>query len=196
MTKTSTKQHILETAFNCIANRGYHSVSLRNVAEEAGVALSQLNYYFGNREGLFTAVLEHMRSGYIRDVKSKLPEQGSVAEKLDFLVMYNRDLLETNSRLYSAFLDFFNLAMWSESFNKGMNEFVQDISDRIHENMASNSKIDCCNEEKLTGLINMIMATSFGSAMQYTMNEKSASVLQGFDVLRDMIQAQFSAMQS
>src|SRR5664280_204353 len=43
---------------------GWGAVTLREIAEESGVALSQLSYYFGNKDGLFAAVLERMQQEY------------------------------------------------------------------------------------------------------------------------------------
>ena len=41
---SSVSQKILDAAYRCIAQKGYARASLRDIAEDAGVALSQLNY--------------------------------------------------------------------------------------------------------------------------------------------------------
>jgi len=51
-------ERILETTFRLLSERGYARVSLRDIAGEAGVAVSQIAYYFRNKKGLFTAVIE------------------------------------------------------------------------------------------------------------------------------------------
>lgn len=43
-TAGATGQAILEAAYRCIIRQGYAAVSLRQIAREAGVALSQLHY--------------------------------------------------------------------------------------------------------------------------------------------------------
>ncbi len=48
--KTSPSQKILNTAFECLSIRGYANVSIRNIADEAGVALGQMTYYYRNKE--------------------------------------------------------------------------------------------------------------------------------------------------
>lgn len=58
--KFTQSQKILDTAFKCISERGYANVSLRDIANEAGVVLSQLHYYYKNKEGLFTEVIKVM----------------------------------------------------------------------------------------------------------------------------------------
>ncbi len=50
------KQDILLAAEKLFAQRGYHAVSLREIAEEAGVTLALVNYYFGQKHELFDAI--------------------------------------------------------------------------------------------------------------------------------------------
>jgi AcrR family transcriptional regulator len=50
---------ILDAAIAVIARRGVRGFRVEQVAEEAGVAVSLLYYYFGSRNGLVQATLEH-----------------------------------------------------------------------------------------------------------------------------------------
>jgi AcrR family transcriptional regulator len=50
---------ILDAAISMIARRGVRGLRVEEVAAEAGVAVSLIYYYFGNRIGLVRATLEH-----------------------------------------------------------------------------------------------------------------------------------------
>jgi len=50
---------ILLAAERLFALRGYHAVSLRQFAEEAGVPLALVGYYFGAKHELFIAIFAH-----------------------------------------------------------------------------------------------------------------------------------------
>lgn len=50
---------ILDAAIAVIARRGVRGLRVEQVAAEAGVATSLLYYYFGNRNGLVRATLDH-----------------------------------------------------------------------------------------------------------------------------------------
>lgn len=63
--KLNQSEKILLAAFKCISSKGYANVSLRDIADEAGVVLSQLNYYYKNKEGLFTEVVKMMIGKYL-----------------------------------------------------------------------------------------------------------------------------------
>ncbi|MFW5876048.1 MAG: TetR/AcrR family transcriptional regulator [Myxococcota bacterium] len=53
-----TKARILEAATGEFARKGYDGARLRDVAETAGVHHALLHHYYGDKEGLFRAVVE------------------------------------------------------------------------------------------------------------------------------------------
>ena len=53
------KQAILLAAEKLFAQRGYHAVSLRQIADEAGVPLALVGYYYGPKHALFHAIFAH-----------------------------------------------------------------------------------------------------------------------------------------
>lgn len=53
------RQAILLAAERLFALRGFHAVSLRQIAEEAGVPLALVSYYFGAKHELFIAIFAH-----------------------------------------------------------------------------------------------------------------------------------------
>jgi len=181
-------QKILSAAFKCISTKGSANVSLREIADEAGVALSQLNYYYDNRERLFAAVLQAMKQEYLSQVRTEMATLGTLKEKVHFLIRFNQGLLQTNQHLYRAFLDFFGLAMWSKSFKKEMNGFLHDIStvlsDQIEPLAASAAGARPYSPASLSTII---LGTTFGLAMQYLMNPGRAEIMAGFDILSDIL---------
>jgi len=52
-----TPTRILEAARRCLLADGYAALSTRNVAEDAGVPLSQIHYHFGSKEELILSLL-------------------------------------------------------------------------------------------------------------------------------------------
>lgn len=55
-----TRRRILQTALEVFAAEGYDGASTRLLAERAGVNLPAIQYYFGSKEGLYRAVIEHI----------------------------------------------------------------------------------------------------------------------------------------
>lgn len=56
------RQAILLAAEKLFAQRGYHAVTIRQIALEAGVPLALVGYYFGQKHELFEAIFDHWRA--------------------------------------------------------------------------------------------------------------------------------------
>ena len=56
----ATRTSILDAARSVLHERGYASLSTREVAAVAGVPLSQIHYHFGSKQGLLVALLEYL----------------------------------------------------------------------------------------------------------------------------------------
>lgn len=57
-TTSDTRKRILEAAFHGLAVRGYASLSVRDIAKDAGVNHALISYYFGGKDRLVIAVLD------------------------------------------------------------------------------------------------------------------------------------------
>lgn len=55
-----TRRRILEAALVLFAAEGFDSASTRAIAEQAGVNLPAIQYYFGSKEGLYQAAIAHI----------------------------------------------------------------------------------------------------------------------------------------
>ena len=56
------KYSILLAAEKLFAERGFHAVSIRDIADEAQVPLALVGYYFGQKHELYHAIFEHWSS--------------------------------------------------------------------------------------------------------------------------------------
>jgi AcrR family transcriptional regulator len=53
-----TRQRLLDTAIRMFAEHGFAKVTVRDIARAAGANLAAVNYHFGDKFGLYMAVLE------------------------------------------------------------------------------------------------------------------------------------------
>ncbi len=57
----STKQRILLAAGPIFANKGFRSATVREICDSAQVNLASINYYFGDKQQLYTETVIHAR---------------------------------------------------------------------------------------------------------------------------------------
>jgi AcrR family transcriptional regulator len=128
-----TKERLLDAAEKLFAEKGYHCTSLRLITQAAQVNLAAVNYHFGSKESLLTAVLERrllplneLRFARLRQVLSTAQMHGrrpSVREALAafieptihyrtsgpgadyFVTLVGRALAEPDETVRTIFLD-------------------------------------------------------------------------------------------
>jgi AcrR family transcriptional regulator len=55
---SDTREKILQAAFTALSRQGYENTSIKDIAEEAGVAQGLVHYYYKSKQQLVLAVLE------------------------------------------------------------------------------------------------------------------------------------------
>jgi len=65
MTTTDVRQHILDTAQNIIAGRGFTAVGLSEILKSANVPKGSFYHYFNSKEAFGEALLESYFSDYM-----------------------------------------------------------------------------------------------------------------------------------
>ncbi|MBE3584391.1 MAG: TetR/AcrR family transcriptional regulator [Limnochordaceae bacterium] len=100
---------ILDAAYRCLVKHGYAAVSMREIAREAGVALSQLHYYFQSKEHLFIEVMRRTTEQHVQEVVGWLA-QVNAEHRLTELVRIVRNKLHEDPGWFRLLFDFSSLA--------------------------------------------------------------------------------------
>ncbi len=80
---------IIEAAEKLFADNGFDGTSVRNIADEAGVNLAMISYYFGSKEKLLEALFAYRASGTTQVLESMLQnKEFSPIEKVNVMIDY------------------------------------------------------------------------------------------------------------
>ncbi len=85
-----TRQVLLRTALECLAQGGPESVSASLIAREAGVTWGTVQHQFGEVDGLWAAVLEHVLTD-TSTMKPRIPTSPVLSDRVEAII----DLLWT-----------------------------------------------------------------------------------------------------
>jgi len=165
--KTSQSEKILHTAFQCLSTKGYANVSMRDIADEAGVALSQLNYYYKNKEGLFTEVVKMMMHQYLHEVEDKLKSTQNTKEKIASLVKYFNELIRENPELLRLFIDFTAQSLWLPSFRRQLKKLFADLSEMIEKSISVGTVMNKnMHEYSSKSVAKLVLGALYGTSIQ------------------------------
>lgn len=98
-----TAQRIIQSAFELLQHNEYKRFSLRGVAEQAGLSLANVQYYFPNLQSLLKALFEQIASRYEASYQSVCNEKDNVSytplQHFEAIVRFNlRDIQDIQTR--------------------------------------------------------------------------------------------------
>lgn len=131
MLEKSQHEKILDAAYAVIAREGYARTSLRQIAQEAEVAVSQISYHYENKQGLLLAVVRRVANKYFDYMQAYLQPEMSPRERgICFISLY-QEVLAKEPELFRVLYDLVGLALWSEPLRVKVKEIFQGIMDQI-----------------------------------------------------------------
>ena len=70
MSKEEVKQKIIQTTIECIEQVGFHSTTIRKIADMAGVNVAAINYHFGSKEQLVNIAMNAtLNESFVNNIK-------------------------------------------------------------------------------------------------------------------------------
>ncbi len=79
------RRQIADALLRTAAARGLHATGMREVAAEAGVSLRLVQYYFGTKEELLLAAMQHLAARYSERALARIRATGSPAGPRDIV---------------------------------------------------------------------------------------------------------------
>lgn len=76
------RAEVLAAATRLFARHGYSGTGMRQIAAEAGVALSMINYHFGSKQALLEEIVDRFHARYVAAIRQAVEREGTLEEKL------------------------------------------------------------------------------------------------------------------
>ena len=183
--EASQSQRILNAAFKCISSKGYANVSLRDIANEANVVLSQLNYYYRNKEGLLIEVIKMLAQQYLCEIEDNLKKGESADEKIAYLIKYFEEMLRKNPELFKLLFDLTSMALWSESLKELLSNLFNDLTTLIERYiLCSFSNKEKYKSYSSTALSRMILGAMFGTSIQVMLAQDPEDMISSLSAIQ------------
>jgi len=165
--RINQSKKILLTTFECISSKGYANTSMRDIADAAEVALSQLNYHYKNKEGLFIEVINFTIQNYLQEIENHITMGNSPKEKMSSLLIYFKEILEKNPKSFRLLYDFISLALCQPAFGETLKNLFNDTSDLIEKNILQDNHLkNNIRGYRSRDISRMLSGAMFGIAVQ------------------------------
>ena len=153
-------------AEDLFAEKGFDGTSVRDIAQQAGVNLAMISYYFGSKEKLLESLIE-FRAGYVYGILEELNKDETLNpwDKIDRLVDFYVDRILNNLRFHNI--------MYQESSTRSEDIRIRTKAIKIR-NLEQIAKIITDGQQK--GLfrqvdIAMTVGTIMGTISYYTQSK-------------------------
>src|ERR1035437_876579 len=81
MPRPQRERQMLEVAGKAFAARGFHAVSMDEIAERAGISKPMLYHYFGSKEGLYVAYVRQQGTALLAGMRDATQPGAPAAER-------------------------------------------------------------------------------------------------------------------
>lgn len=155
----SAKDRLLEVAIKDFATRCYDGASIRDITKKAKVNISAISYYFGDKNGLYQAVLELMAKKIQNELLVTAKEANNALDNIDLSDEEKRKLLHETFRKFIKFMLDEEISSYisrifvrehmdpSVNFNKFYDKALSPLHDAITSFLAKSFKLPFPSEE-------------------------------------------------
>jgi AcrR family transcriptional regulator len=82
------RKELLHKCFDLFAQKGYASITTRQIAKELGVSTGTLYYYFPRKEDMFEQLVEEMSQEYLQIFANELKDGQTLSERFEALANF------------------------------------------------------------------------------------------------------------
>ncbi len=101
------REEILERCFNIFSKKGYSNVSIREIADEAGVSTGTLYHYFNNKENILEELFLHIRRKNFARYRESVECVEKVDDRIKIITEFWKEQIEEYRNLVMLAIDYF-----------------------------------------------------------------------------------------
>lgn len=157
------RAQILDAFHVCAVRSGLDKASLREVAEEAGLPVSNLHHYFKNRDEMVSELEKRIIGGIVdnfrQEFQNEQDPQKRLKNALEFLFSRKAQRLEDGSLYY----DFWSLAHRSKEVRKTLQKQVRNQREEYVEELFASEQFGCIPKGDMKDIANIMIALVEGA---------------------------------
>jgi len=169
------RAQILDAFHRCAVRSGLEKASLREVAEEAGLPVSNLHHFFKNRDEMISELVKRIVDGIIDNLRTEIQDledpQTRFKKTIEYLFSPKTIQLEDGSLFY----DFWTSAHRSETVRQTFRKQIRDQRRVFKDILVETGKFSALSGAEMKEIANIIIALVEGSYYVMDMDGENVS---------------------
>ena len=119
LAKEARRRQLIEATIDGIARKGFTELKIADVAQEAGLSVGIVNFYFKSKDALLIATFKHLVEDYEQHMQAVLAKAGkSAAAQLDAMIEADFARTHANRKQVTVWYAFWGETRWRPEFLK------------------------------------------------------------------------------
>ncbi|MEO1131377.1 MAG: TetR/AcrR family transcriptional regulator [Cyanobacteria bacterium J06639_1] len=127
------RKELLSRCLELFAERGYGSITMRQIAQGLGVSTGTLYYYFPSKEGIFIQLVQELCERDIVEFLKTAPADGTKRDRFQAVMQFFLENFEHYQQQLFLWVDFFQYGQRHEISDR---EFLNRLWPRIRDPLA------------------------------------------------------------
>lgn len=127
------KRQITRAAYEIIAEKGYHSFTMMDIAKRAGVSSGLIHHYFKDKENMLVTLLREMQQSIRTSLEKTLEPVADPREKLEIFMNQAFDLVENEREYIYVTFDFLTQIKFNERMQRILSKLYRGYRETLVE---------------------------------------------------------------
>ncbi len=157
------RQRLLAGCFELFAERGYGTITMRQIAKGLGVSTGTLYHYFPSKESIFMQLVQELCQQDFSTFLAWVPQEGTLEVRLQSVMDY---VLQNMQHFYQQMLLWIDFSQQTREFSDENALFLRQIWDRVRDGLVDYLQLS----DPTT--VDFLMIFIDGLTMQYLYNQE------------------------
>jgi AcrR family transcriptional regulator len=167
------REQIIEALFQCLAENGHESVTVKDIAKKAGLHYGVIHYYFKSKDDIVSAMAEAIILKYNRLLSERIQSTPSVSEKLEAALEFLVDEFIFNKRLNRVFYNLVQMAFEKETVRHALRKELREYRSALRDVLAEGARNGEFKIKDPARSASLMVALIEGMALQWVIEPKA-----------------------
>lgn len=184
---TQRKTEIVEAALRVFARRGFHDARMEEIAQEAGLSVGGVYWYYKGKDEIVTALMAHLFESDLRDLQTLMKGEGSTRARVLAFVDHMAEEFSAMAPLISIVYDYFAKAMYDQAVRRSLRDYLAGYRDALANLVEQGVAAGEFGVVESRDVAGVVIAIFDGLALHWTIDPKTVVWRKSFRLAVELI---------